>query len=47
MTPTEATIYHLKKLKGKPLKQKIEHIATFFWLPIVIAIRWWYQSVWR
>lgn len=38
MTPIEATIYHLKNLKGKPLKQKIGHIATFFWLPIVIAL---------
>lgn len=38
MTPTEATIYRLKKLKGQPLKQKIKHIATFFWLPIVIAL---------
>ena len=38
MTTTEAMIYQLKQLKGKPLKQKIEHIVTYFWLPIVIAI---------
>lgn len=38
MTSTEAMIYQLKKLKGKPLKQKVEHIATYFWLPIVITL---------
>ena len=38
MTSTEAMIYQLKKLKGKPLKQKIEHILTYFWLPIVVFL---------
>lgn len=38
MTSTEAMIYQLKKLKGKPLKQKIEHILTYFWTPIVIFL---------
>lgn len=38
MTSTEAMIYQLKSLKGKPLKQKLEHIITYFWLPIVIAL---------
>lgn len=36
MTSTEAMLYQLKNLKGKPLKQKLEHIITYFWLPIVI-----------
>lgn len=38
MTSTEAMIYQLKQLKGKPLKQKIEHILTYFWLPIVLVL---------
>lgn len=38
MTSTEAMIYQLKKLKGKPLKQKVEHIVTYFWLPIAITL---------
>ena len=38
MTSTEAMIYQLKKLKGKPLKQKIEHILTYFRLPIVMFL---------
>jgi len=38
MTSTEAMIYQLKKLKGKPLKQKLEYILTYFWLPIVLFL---------
>ena len=38
MTSTEAIIYQLKNLKGKPFKQKIAHIVTYFWLPIVITL---------
>lgn len=38
MTSTEAMIYQLKNLKGKPLKQKVEHIVTYFWLPIVVTL---------
>ena len=38
MTSTEAMIYQLKNLKGKPLKQKVEHIATYFWLPILLTL---------
>ena len=37
MTAWEATIYQLKKLKGKPLKQKVAHILTYFWLQILIV----------
>ena len=37
MTSTEAMIYQLKQLKGKPLKQKLEHIVTYFWLPILLT----------
>ncbi len=38
MTSKEAIIQQLKNLKGKPLKQKVEHIATYFWQPILIAL---------
>lgn len=38
MTSTEAMIYQLKNLKGKPLKQKLEHIITYFWLPIAVVL---------
>ena len=38
MTSTEAMIYQLKNLKGKPLKQKLEHIITYFWLPILVTL---------
>lgn len=38
MTSTEAMIYQLKRLKGKPLKVKVVHIATYYWLPIVIVL---------
>ena len=35
MTITEAIIHQLKQLKGKPLKEKLEHILTYFWGPIL------------
>lgn len=38
MTIKEATTYQLKQLKGKPLKQKLEHIITYFWLPILLTL---------
>ena len=38
MTSREAMIYQLKNLKGKPLKQKLEHIVTYFWLPILAVM---------
>lgn len=38
MTSTEAMIYQLKKLKGKPLKQKVQHILTYFWIPILAIV---------
>lgn len=38
MTSTEAIIYQLKQLKGKPFKQKAEHILTYFWLPILLVL---------
>ena len=38
MTSTEAMFYQLKQLKGKPLKQKLEHIVTYFWLPILVTL---------
>lgn len=38
MTSTEAMIYQLKNLKGKPFKQKVEHIVTYFWMPIVVTL---------
>ena len=38
MTSTEAMIYQLKNLKGKPFKQKVEHIVTYFWLPILLTV---------
>ena len=37
MTSTEAMLYQLKQLKGKPLKQQLEHIVTYFWLPILLT----------
>ena len=30
MTSTEAMLYQLKQLKGKPLKEKLEHIFTYY-----------------
>ena len=41
MTSKEAMIYQLKQLKGKPLKDKIEHIVTYYRgliLSVVIAL---------
>ena len=38
MTSTEAIIYQLKNLKGKPLWQKLEHIFTYFWIPILVIL---------
>lgn len=38
MTSKEAMIYQLKKLKGKPLKQKLEHILTYFWIPVLAMV---------
>lgn len=38
MTSKEYAIYQLKQLKGKPLKEKLEHILTYFWVPIVIVL---------
>ena len=35
MTISEAILYQLKQLKGKPLKEKLEHIITYFWGPIL------------
>lgn len=35
MTSKEYAIYQLKQLKGKTLKEKIEHILTYYWVPIV------------
>jgi hypothetical protein len=37
MTSTGAMLYQLKQLKGKPLKQQLEHIVTYFWLPILLT----------
>lgn len=38
MTINESVIHQLKQLKGKPLKQKIEHIITYFWMPILLTL---------
>ncbi len=38
MTSKEAMIHQLKNLKGKPLKKKLEHIFTYFWLHILVAV---------
>ncbi len=37
MTSAEAMLYQLKNLKGKPLKQKLEHIFTYYWIPILVV----------
>ena len=37
MTSKEAALYQLKNLKGKPFKQKVEHIVTYFSTPILIV----------
>ncbi len=38
MTSREATIYHLKQLKGQPLKQQLSYILSNFWIPIVAVL---------
>ena len=38
MTAREATIHHLKQLKGQPLKAQLSYILTSFRVPIVIAL---------
>lgn len=38
MTSEEAIRYHLKKLKGKPLKQNLEYVITYFWVPILTIV---------
>jgi len=38
MTSREAMLQQLKNLKGKPLKEKVVHIATYFWAPIVAVL---------
>lgn len=38
MTSTEAMFYQLKKLKGKPLKYKLEYICTYFWIPLLVTL---------
>ncbi len=38
MTPHEFHVQELKNLKGKPFKDKIEHIVTYYWIPIVAII---------
>ena len=38
MTTREAAIEQLKALKGQPLKVKLKHICTYYWLPIVAVI---------
>ena len=38
MTSKEYAIYQLKQLKGKPLKVKVEHILTYYWVPIVAVL---------
>lgn len=38
MTIKESIFYQLQQLKGKPLKEKIEHIITYFWMPILLTL---------
>lgn len=38
MTSREAMIQQLKNLKGKPLKEKVVHIVTYFWAPIAAVL---------
>ena len=38
MTIQEATREALKNLKGKPLKEKVQHILTYYWVPIAACI---------
>ena len=35
MTISESILHQLKQLKGKPLKEKLEHILTYFWGPLL------------
>lgn len=37
MTSQEAMIFQLKKLKGRPFRDIMIHIFTYFWVPIVIV----------
>lgn len=38
MTSKEAARQRWKELKDKPLKQKLEHIITYYWFPIVAVL---------
>lgn len=38
MTIQEATREALKNLKGKPLKDKVQHILTYYWVPIAACV---------
>ncbi len=38
MTLREAAAYQIKQLKGKPLRAKISHILTYYWVPIVVFL---------
>lgn len=38
MTPKDAMIHQINNLQGKPLKQKCEHIFTYFGIPIVVIL---------
>ncbi len=38
MTAKEAAHQAWRNLKGKPLKDKIEHIATYYWMPIAATL---------
>ena len=38
MTSREMMIFQLKKLKGKPYKEIIEYILSYYWIPIVIGV---------
>ena len=38
MTTKEAWRYQMSALKEKTLKQKLEHIVTYYWLPIVAVL---------
>ena len=38
MTLREAAVYQIKQLKGKPLKVKLVHVLTYYWVPIVAIL---------
>ena len=38
MTISEFARKELQNLKGKPMKEKLEHIATYYWIPIVTVV---------